>query len=81
VSVSPPPLPETLERLDARIAEQGPDRDDVLVPRALSYGTVLPQERARAPLAGGTSCGDRDGAPGRGRVRALYGAYGEEAER
>ncbi|MGW3665867.1 hypothetical protein [Streptomyces sp. NPDC005141] len=30
MSECPPPLPRTLERLDARIAEQGPERGDVL---------------------------------------------------
>jgi hypothetical protein len=81
VSVSPPPLPETLGRLDATVAERGPDRDDVLVARAPSYRGAPPRERVRAPLTGGTSSGDRGGTPVRGRPRARYGAYGEEAER
>ncbi|WP_406371539.1 hypothetical protein OG788_16110 [Streptomyces sp. NBC_00647] len=72
MSESPPPLPETLERLDARIAEQGPDRGDVLDPRGPSCRTVLPEELLRAPLAvDGTSC-DPVGGHVRGRARAPH---------
>ncbi|MFD9460502.1 hypothetical protein [Streptomyces sp. NPDC060027] len=73
MSESPPPLRETLERLDARIAEQGPDRGDVLDPRGLSCRAVLPEEPLRVPRAGdGTACDDRVGGDVRGRVRAPY---------
>ncbi|WP_406366605.1 hypothetical protein [Streptomyces sp. NBC_00645] len=73
MSESPPPLPETLERLDARIAEQGPDRGDVLDPRGPSCRTVLPEELLRAlPAGDGTACDDRVGGHVRGRVRAPH---------
>ncbi|MET9404725.1 hypothetical protein ABZX90_02850 [Streptomyces sp. NPDC002935] len=75
MSESPPSLSETLERLDARIAEQGLDRGDVLDPRALPYRTALPEQRVRVLPAGGASCDGRVDEGVRGRGRAPYEVY------
>ncbi|MET7942390.1 hypothetical protein [Streptomyces sp. NPDC005302] len=75
MSQSPPPRPETRERLDAPTAGQGQDRGDALVPYAPSPRTAPPADRpgtvraagpvrdVRAGGAVGGRTGDRARAP------------------
>lgn len=52
---SPPPLlPETLQRLDRLIADQGLDRSEILSPERLAAQTALPVATVRTLLDGGT---------------------------
>jgi transcriptional regulator with XRE-family HTH domain len=51
-------LPETLRRLNERIAEQGLDRQQLLDPRDLAERTALPEATVRMLLAGGTPPSD-----------------------
>ncbi|MEU0784281.1 hypothetical protein ABZ341_22210 [Streptomyces sp. NPDC006173] len=67
MSQSPPPRPETRERLDAPTAGQGQDRGDVLVPYALSSRTVPPAEKLRAVRAAGPARDVRAGGEGADR--------------
>ncbi|WP_327428470.1 transcriptional regulator [Streptomyces sp. NBC_01236] len=78
---SPPPLPETLARLDAQIAERSLDRGEVLDTRALSGRTALPEGEVRALLDGEALRDDKVDDRIRGRVRALYEAYLAESGR
>ncbi|WP_406329691.1 transcriptional regulator [Streptomyces sp. NBC_00203] len=78
---SPPPLPETLARLDAQIAEKSLDRGEVLDTRALSGRTALPEGDVRALLDGEAPRDDKVDDRIRGRVRALYEAYLAESGR
>jgi len=81
VNESPPPLPETLARLDAQIAEKSLDRGEVLDTRALSGRTALPEGDVRALLDGEAPRDDKVDDRIRGRVRALYEAYLAESGR
>lgn len=72
---SPPPLPETLSRLDAQITAKGLDRGEVLDTHALSGRTAVPEAEIRALLAGEAPHEDKVDDRIRGRVRALYEAY------
>lgn len=77
-----PPLAETLARLDARIAEKGLDRGEVLDVRALSGRTAIPEGEIQALLDGEVPRDSRVDERIRGRVRALYEAYlGESGKR
>ncbi|MFD6494387.1 hypothetical protein [Streptomyces sp. NPDC060188] len=53
MSQSPPPRPETRERLDAPTAGQGQDRGDALVPCGPSPRTAPPADRPRTVRAAG----------------------------
>jgi hypothetical protein len=75
LSKSPPPLPETLARLDAQIEEKSLDRGEVLDPRALSGRTALSEGEIQALLDGGAPRDDKVDDRIRSRVRALYEAY------
>jgi transcriptional regulator with XRE-family HTH domain len=75
VSASLPPLRETLARLDARIAEKGLDRGDLLDVPELSRRTALAEQDIQALLDGAAAREDKVDDRIRGRVRALYAAY------
>ncbi|WP_405887714.1 transcriptional regulator [Streptomyces sp. NBC_01136] len=75
MSASLSPLHETLARLDARIAEKGLDRGDVLDVRELSRRTALAEGEIRALLDGAAPLDAKVDDRIRGRVRALYEAY------
>lgn len=82
MSASLTPLHETLARLDARIAESGLDRGEVLDVRELSRRTALAEGDVRALLDGAAPLDDKVDDRIRGRVRALYEAYlGESGKR
>ncbi|MER6532081.1 hypothetical protein [Streptomyces sp. NPDC001508] len=68
---SDPPLPETLERLEALIEAQELDRSQLLDPAKLAIETALPESTVRILLAGGVPPADTVDDRARARIRAL----------
>ncbi|MGW5336023.1 hypothetical protein [Streptomyces bauhiniae] len=72
--MEPPPLAESLARIEALVVERGLDGEELLDPAALATRTALPQETVRALLAGEEPPRDTVNDRVRARIRTLAAA-------
>ncbi|MFJ5842303.1 hypothetical protein ACIQGO_37125 [Streptomyces shenzhenensis] len=68
---SDPPLPETLERLDALIEEHSLKRSELLDPAMLANKAALPESTVRTLLAGGMAPAEAVNDRARARIHTL----------